>query len=130
MNALRLRRVLRVSFRESEATNWDNFAKAEPDLVRTFGAHDAVAFLSLSGAQLVFVYGFRSFVGKDGGKTAALVSQRIRLREGAWNPLMLQNYAESAGIHLVGLKRFEEVYRESQERKHEQQDAAPKRRAS
>jgi hypothetical protein len=31
---------------------------------------------------------------------------------GAWNPLMLANYAERAGVHLDGLKKFEEYYKE------------------
>ena len=40
----------------------------------------------------------------------------LRILTGKWNPLMLANYANRAGIVLEGVKRFEEHYRELKRR--------------
>lgn len=101
---MRLRRVERVSFCRSEATNFC----AVPEAVRAkLGPDDVVCFVSMTGQQLIFVYGFH----KTGGKPV-LRSARLRLSSGTWNPLMLANYAREVGLTLDGLQRFEQLYKE------------------
>lgn len=68
----------------------------------------AVCFVSKTGNQIEFVY---NAVDIDGdGSRIALLSAKCRLTRGGWNPLMLQNYAESVGLHLENIRSFERYF--------------------
>jgi len=109
---LRLKGVIECSFQRSEATNLALFRK-QPHFPGELSVGEAFLFLSKSGNQIIFV--FRSPIDFDGpsGKTWGVTdSRRLRLSGGSWSPYMLQNYANEVGLHLVGIKRFEQVHDE------------------
>lgn len=106
--AVHLRRIAVSDFRTSEATM---FAALPANVRETLKGSDAVCFVSRSGNQIVFVY--RQVVcgiTRGGGRQMLTASVRLRLSHGTWNPLLLQNYANSVGLKLVGLPRFEEHF--------------------
>lgn len=114
---MRLRYVYRGDFRKSEVTLYNEAIKeAGTDLA----AGDCILLVSGNGKQLRFVHGFRDMdvVGgrtkeKTGRMTKVMTSAVHRIDgPGAWNPLMLSNYASKAGIELEGLRKFESYYRE------------------
>lgn len=107
-NKLRLRYVDVVDFRQSELTNFDAFRAKNRELCASFKADDVVLFMNSARTQLVFVYGFRRI--KLATELDILPSRRLRLRNGAWSPKLLVEYAKLAGIELQGLKSFEERY--------------------
>lgn len=103
-----LRAVVEGDFRKNEATLYNEYLKKNP---APFG-DSVILFISLSRNQMVFVHGFEALADKSKhGIRRVLWSERLRLDRGTWNPLMLVNYAERVGLHLVGLKRFENFYR-------------------
>lgn len=107
---MRLRAIETVSFRNSERTNYDKWAKAGG----TLASGDVVLFVSLGGEQLVFVskpVQINMTAHGGVGTREVLFSQRLRVAGGTWNPLMLANYAEQVGLQLDGLPRFEAYYR-------------------
>jgi hypothetical protein len=118
--ALRLRYVQVVDFRRSEATNFEEFAKKEKELLKTFRGNDCVLFVSEAGSQLVFVYGINHVDEemKNGFKVdrQIVASSRLRLLNGRWSPTLLRHYAESVGLDLVNVRSFDEISEE--QRKH------------
>jgi len=74
---------------------------------------EAFLFLARGGNQVVFVFRDPT-IEFEGQRVARRVidSRRLRLDGGTWNPYMLQNYANEIGLHLVGIKRFEQVHDE------------------
>ena len=109
MRSVNLRAVQTVSFRQSEATNFLEFEKKHRALARQLKTGDAVLFISQTGDQLVFVYGF-STAHDEGRIGRVLRSERLRLTAGAWSPLMLQDYAKRVGLQLRGHKTFEDWF--------------------
>jgi hypothetical protein len=117
LTKLRLKAVIQCSFQRSEATNLFQFRK-QSHYPGDLNAGEAFLFLSKQGNQLIFV--FRSPVSFDApsGKSWEVIdSRRLRLTGGTWSPYMLQNYANEVGLHLVGIKRFEQVHDEMQRAK-------------
>ena len=105
---MRLVLVEQADFRRSEMTNFDALSAK---FRRAMKPGDVVCFISGVGNQMVFVY--LPLRLQDLGETREVVSsRRLRLRKGRWNPLMLVNYAEMAGIKIRGLKRYEEYFSE------------------
>lgn len=103
-----MKRIETVSFARSEATN---LAKTLTEKEHeALGKDDVVLFVSKGGGQLVFVWGWENFEMDGRPEREVLRSERLRLKRGTWNPLLLANYAEEVGIKLDGLKRFEEHY--------------------
>lgn len=107
---LRLRFIMQVSFGKSERTNFIEFKRKNPAVAKMLGPQDVVAFVSKSGDQIRFVYGFDELY-HEGKKFEVLVSANYRISGGQWNPLMLANYAAEMGLDLRGIKRFEDYYR-------------------
>lgn len=108
---MRLKYIETVDFRQSEATNFKQImAKQKLELAPS----DVILLVNKGRDQLVFVYDVKELTVKNGTKKIyeVLTSVRHRLSSGTWNPLMIHNYAETSGLHLDGLKRFEEHYRE------------------
>src|SRR5574341_1444635 len=101
---MRLRHIEQCASRKSERTNFDLIAK--PMRLR-LKAGVAALLVSGRGDQLIFVYGY----GAVDDDHVALRSERLRLTSGSWNPLMLANYAAEVGLHLDGIKKFEDYYR-------------------
>jgi hypothetical protein len=106
LNLLRLRYIETVDFRASEHTNYLLAIRKYPYLAK-LKPKDAVLLISRKRDQLIFVYGFGITTGLRGVRRY-LRSERLRLENGSWDPLMLQNYAEEAGIFLEGIKTLEE----------------------
>lgn len=102
-----------VDFRSSEATNYDELVKckhfAGPPRKR-----EVYLMVSKSGDQLVWVLNVGG-VGKNGDRRDVVDTRRWRLRRGSWSPHMLENYANSIGISLVGFKRLETSYADARE---------------
>ncbi len=111
LTQLRLKGVVECSFARSEVSNLNLFRKLD-HFPGELGKGEAFLFISKGGNQVIFV--FRDpidFVEK--GKVRSVTdSRRLRLDGGSWSPYMLQNYAEAVGLHLAGIKRFEQVHAE------------------
>lgn len=109
---LKLRVIeMEADFRFSERTLFVKFREKNTGVF--LAPDDCVAFVSRTGNQIVFVYNSRDFECQGEAAIKVTTSVRIRIdQRRAWNPLMLQNYANEAGINLVGLKRYEQLYRE------------------
>lgn len=121
MTRLRLKAVIRVSFCRSEKTNLDLF-KADPKYPGDLKDGEAFMLVSMGWDQLIIVYRdpVISIEGSDDPDATFRVvhSRRLRLADGGqWNPMMLQNYAHEIGIHLIGRKRFEVLFKEQQDAK-------------
>lgn len=110
---VRLRHIMRGDFRKSEETLTNEVMKEIRDL--KLGQRDAICMLSSNGKILRFVFGFLEddMIDAKGHtvqdkRTRILPSRQYRITQhGTFNPLMLANYAESMGIELIELKRFE-----------------------
>ena len=111
LTKLHLKAVAMCSFIRSEATNLALF-RQESHFPGELGEGEAFMFISKMGNQVIFI--FRDPVNFEAnGKVRNVTdSRRLRLDGGIWSPYMLQNYAEAVGLHLVGIKRFEQVHAE------------------
>jgi|SaaInlStandDraft_3_1057020.scaffolds.fasta_scaffold43960_2 hypothetical protein len=108
---LRLKGIIMCSFARSEATNLNLFRQMghyPGDLKKG----EAFLFISKMGNQVIFI--FRSPIQFEGTQRDIEVvdSRRLRLSSSSWNPHMLQNYANEIGLHLVGIKTFEQIHDE------------------
>jgi len=99
-----------VDFRKNEWTNYQEFKKSKK-FPGELANNEAILFVSKSRNQLIWVLN----IFED--EKIIVDSRRWRIFGGTWEPLMLQNYAESAGLHLVGLRRFEEIYAAHREKR-------------
>lgn len=97
---VKLRYVTQCHFGRSEMTNFDALPTDAKALLRA--PMDAVLLVSMGGNQLCFVY--------RPTDDRTVLSVRVRLRHGTWNPLMLGDYAAGVGLNIVGLKRFADHY--------------------
>lgn len=106
---MRLKEIIEANFRCSELTMYTEWSKGKD----TLGANELLLFVSKRGDQLVFVSRFLEVrTGNEGSPTKkVLASRRLRVPGGRWNPLMLVNYAEEAGVKIEGLRRFEDFYK-------------------
>lgn len=106
--------IAHADFRKSERTNYLELKKARK--LPKLGKNDVVLLVSMTENQCVFVYGFDTFdtEGTDGKERHVEIcrSERFRIKGTTWNPLMIRNYAEWAGLKIDGLKRFEDYYKE------------------
>jgi len=111
LTQIRLKGVVQCSFIRSEVTNLALYEQ-EGHFPGELGEGEAFLFISKQGNQVIFV--FRDPLNFDvSGKIRNVTdSRRLRLESGTWSPYMLQNYAEAVGLHLVGIKRFEQVHAE------------------
>lgn len=100
---VRLRYVDTADFRKSEATNYRNLPAEVRDSLRD---GEAVCFKSQAGDQIVFVVKPRA-VGREASEVVCSVRLRLPSNR-TWNPLMLAEYAASAGLELVGIKRLQD----------------------
>ena len=106
---LRLKGVISCDFGRSEANNLKLFRK-QGHYPGDLKAGEAFLFFSKTGNQCLFMF-------RDPIVSFDDVERRVRLDGATWSPYMLQNYAHLVGLHLIGLKRFEQVHAEMQERK-------------
>jgi hypothetical protein len=106
---MRLVRVERANFRKSEATNFREIVAREKLELRP---GEVLCIHSMTGEQLVFVWRPEHVDSGNGSKVEVLSSRRLRLEGGrTWNPLMLVNYAESVGLKIENLRRFEQHWK-------------------
>ena len=111
---LRLKGIVVCSFQRSEATNLDLYKK-EGHFPGDLKKGEAYLVISKGLNQIIFV--FPPVVLDEQDDRSALDSRRLRLDGGTWHPYMLQNYAESLGIHLVGIKSFEKILEDQRDKK-------------
>ncbi len=100
MITVNLIRIQLAHFGCSEATMYRQFVTAK--LEKSMKPGDAFCFVAMSGNQMIFVY--RKI------EDAALISHRLRLMSGVWNPEMMQDYAGQVGIKLAGIPTFDELH--------------------
>jgi len=93
-----------TDFRKNEWTNYKSFKKSKY-MAGGLNKNEAILFVSKSRNQLIWILN----VTED-DERPVVDSRRWRILSGTWDPLMLQNYAEEVGIHLVGIRRFEDMY--------------------
>ncbi len=98
-----------VDFRKNEVTNYNAFAKSKK-FPGELKPNEAFLFISKSGNQLMWVLNVIEFDNERGRTIEIFDTRRWRILRSTWDPYMLQNYANEVGIHLVGFRRFEEVY--------------------
>lgn len=113
---VRLKGVLKCPFNRSEVNNLAHYRGADyfPGELRT---GEAYLFLSKKLDQAMFVFATHESADENGVVRFVTDSRRLRLASGSWSPYMLQNYANSVGLALLGIKRFEQVYAEQQAQK-------------
>jgi hypothetical protein len=104
-----------VDFRSSEVSNYDELVRRK-HFPGPPGKREVYLMVSRSGNQLVWILNAGQ-VGKNGEAREVFDTRRWRLRRGSWSPHMLENYANSVGLSLVGFKRLETSYAESREAK-------------
>lgn len=114
---LRLKGILQdVDFRSTELSIYEGFRRS-----RSFPgdpkAGEAYLFVSRAGNQLLWILHYEPEIIVIKTKRRRIESMKFRVSGGYWNPLMLANYAADIGIELEGIKRFEDAYAQSQERK-------------
>lgn len=110
MENIRLKSVsFDVDFRKSELTNYREYIKRTGIEVEKRG--EAILFVSARLSQLVWILNYAKI---DCAKSEQFLidSRRWRIEGGEWNPLMLQNYANAVNLHIVGIKRFEDIMSE------------------
>jgi len=107
MTKLRLKGVVQCSFARSEATNMRLYRQTghfPGELERG----EAYLFVAKGQNQVLFLFADVQ-VDFDGVSRQVIDSRKLRLAKGTWSPYMLQNYANSVGLELVGIKRFEQI---------------------
>lgn len=107
---MRLKYIETCSFHKSEMTNFFELSKKNR---WKLSAGEVVLLISKGGDQLVFIYAADEAI-KDGVERPLklLRSERLRLTHGGtWDPIMLSEYAEEAGIKLDGIHRFDDYYK-------------------
>ena len=112
---MRIRYIETADFRRCDLSLFQMFYQDHMLFTQSLKKDDVVVFVSKKGNQLLFVHGFVHInEGYEGARfeRTVLASTRYRLLNTTWNPLMLANYAEAAGLKIQGLKLFEEHYKE------------------
>lgn len=117
---MRLKLIADANFQYSEAENLKDVLKKNPSV--SLSPSDVVCLVSKSKDQLVFMHrptelNLSALQGGGARKGTAIAyhSERVRLSRSTWNPLMLQDYANSVGINLDGLQRFEAIHEHTQQ---------------
>ena len=118
MTRIRLKAIIpSADFRKSEHTIFRDFAKSRkyPGPLKK---GEGFLFLSKTGNQLLWFFKEPTSITSFKDVERSIVdSRRWRVTGGTWHPFMLADYAVEAGIELVGIKRFEEIFDERRGRK-------------
>lgn len=118
---LRLRLIASADFRQGDESQHEDYAK-DLDLK----VNECVLLVSRNGKLLRFLFRAHD-VNTGEGTTPHTILQSRTYRitgNGEWSGLMIQNYAAKVGIKFEGLKLFEQVYQEMQERKRRGKEAS------
>lgn len=108
---MKIREIVTGDFRRCEKTLFEEYCKF--NRIHMLRPGEVIVFLSQKQDQLLFVYGWTSVEDPDFvANRLVLRSARHRLMHGTWNPLMLRNYANAAGLAIEGLRRFEDFYKD------------------
>ncbi len=105
---MRIREIVSADFRNCERTLYSDYLRT----AKLPRADEIVVFISLKGDQLLFVHGWQAVHNPGGPNHLVLKSSRHRIANGTWNPLLLRNYVNAAGLEIEGLRRFEDYYRD------------------
>jgi hypothetical protein len=97
-----------ADFRRSEGTLLDSLPKGLRDALTP---EDVVCFVSSDRKQVLFVIP-RITLGVNGrGKDVTLLtSMRMRIAGSTFSPANVRQYAEKAGLELLGIEHFERTY--------------------
>ena len=114
---LRLKAIVpNTDFRKSEATIINGFKRSR-SYPGDLNSGEAFLFLSKTGNQLLWFFNNGAEIEGFMQRVIQIIdSRKWRVTGGIWHPFMLANYAEEAGIELVGIRRFEEIYDERRRR--------------
>lgn len=108
---LNLRFVATVDFRHGVPFHYDELRKKK--LMREISEDECVLLISQTGRQLAFVFAETEIRSRSGDPVKAISHHRVQLaKHTPWNPTMLSEYADRAGIELLGVKRFEDFVRD------------------
>ena len=114
---LKLKAIIpRTDFRKSETTIINEFRRSR-SYPGDLASSECFLFLSKTGNQLLWFFDNGSSIEGIRSEIDITDSRKWRVSGGTWHPYMLANYAEAAGIELVGIKKFEEIYDERREYK-------------
>lgn len=104
---LNLKLIASVDFRHGIPHHYDELRKKR--MLRDVADDEVILLVSQTGRQMAFVFREHEIHSRSGDTVKALAHYRIQLdRHTSWSPLMLSEYANAAGIELIGIKRFEE----------------------
>lgn len=104
---LSLRMIATVDFRLGVPTHYDVLKKKR--LLKDISEDETVLLVSATGRQLAFVFHEVQIDSRSGEPVRAIAHYRVQLdRHTPFNGTMLSQYAERAGIELIGIKRFED----------------------
>lgn len=106
--------VYSCDFRKNEWTLYDEY-RASSKYQGELAASEVYLFISLSENQLIWFLR-NDEIARGGDKIGVVDSRRWRLRaQVLWSPQMLGDYAKQAGFELVGIRSFEQAFREQRE---------------
>lgn len=107
-------------FRKNEVTLYEEFRKSR-SFCGELGNNEAYLFISGSEDQLIWFLRSVEVQADRDAPVGVTHTQRSRLmKHTPWNPLMLQEYAQAVGIELVGIRSFEEAFKEQRAWRREQ----------
>lgn len=95
--------IHRCDFRKNEVTNYSAACISLFLQKKRLGSNDVVLLISTTSNQMIFCWQPIFVNGRP-----CYRSLRLRLPEGCWDMLALQDYAKQIGLHLVGLKSLAE----------------------
>ena len=100
---------MNADFRKASSTTYEELVKAKhfPGPPRK---GECYLLVSKSGNQMVWILNVTNVTGKSFTPTKMYDTRRWRLKGGTWSHHMLENYANSVGITLVGRKRLEDAW--------------------
>lgn len=118
MLRLRLKAIIpSADFRKSEWTLYNEYVNSRA-YAGSLKKGEAYLFLSKSKNQLLWFFRDPTTIAGFNDIDQNIVdSRKWRVTSGIWHPFMLANYAEEAGIDLVGIKRFEEILDEQRRKR-------------
>lgn len=101
--------VFDIDFRKSEDTNMSEFKKSR-NYPGDLKKGEVFLFVSKSRNLLRWIVNESEISAYS--KTTALHSWLTRIRNGTWHDWLLADWAEEVGLELVGIKKFEQRYKE------------------
>lgn len=114
MKTYTIKGIFTADFRKNARTLYDDLRQDKKAWRGELRNGDVYIFVSLTGNQLYFILRDHEITARPGTRYEAqrrmLDYRAWRLENSVFDNMMLQNYANEAGINLAGVKRLEEWY--------------------